>query len=89
MNAGGWTIQNGELREQLVKLSECDIMCISETHLLKMQALNIENYKWFGYNRQLLHKNAPKGSGGIGVFVNQDILQTFDVNVIDKSNEEF
>jgi hypothetical protein len=37
-----------------------------------------------GHNRQELHRNAPKGSGGVGIFVKNCLLELYDIKVIDR-----
>jgi len=43
--------------------------------LKKCDVLNINGYtcKWFGYNRQEIHKNAKRGSGGVGFLIKKNI----------------
>lgn len=45
--------------------------------------LEIENYKWIGSNRKEIHRNAPKGSGGVGLFVKHWINQEYTSEIID------
>ena len=48
----GWTEQNRELRERLIVSSNCDIFCVSETHLLYESVIYVEGYEYYGYNRK-------------------------------------
>lgn len=41
--------------------------------------------KWFGHNQLNVHRLAPKGSGGVWVFIKKDLLQENSCNVVDKS----
>ena len=50
-----------------------EIIGIAETHLKKCDVLSINGYKWFGNNRQELHKNAKRGSGGVGFLIKKNI----------------
>ena len=36
---------------------------------------------------QTLHTNAKRGSGGVGVFVRDDLVQIFEISVLDKTVE--
>ena len=83
----GWTEHNDELRKKFVALSNCDIFCVSETHLLEENTINVEGYIYYGHNRNGLHKNAPKGSGGVGIFVRNTLLNEYVINIADKSYE--
>ena len=42
------------------------------------------NYTWYGSNRTSQHVNAPKGSGGIGLFLNNKLLDVFHVTILNK-----
>ena len=41
----------------------------------------------FGNNRKLLHRNAKRGSVGVGFFVRNDLFLDFNVSVLDDNNE--
>jgi exonuclease III len=69
-----------------VKAIDCDIICISETHLVENQTIEVNGYKWYGHNRQGLHVRAPKGSGGVGILVRDCLFMNFDVNIVDKDH---
>ena len=71
----------------MIETSKCDVICLSETHLTGSNEITIEGFKWFGYNRQSVHLRAPKGSGGVGIFVKDTVLENFNVHVVDKCYE--
>ena len=62
-----------------------DIFCVTETHLTGKEVVSVDSYKWYGHNRVGLHRRAVKGSGGVGIFVKECLLDKFKVTVIDKS----
>ena len=62
-----------------------DILSVNETHLTRENTLSLSNYVWFGFNRKFTHVRAPKGSGGVGLFINERLLQIFNVEIISKS----
>ena len=39
----------------------------------------------FTHNRQITHINAPKGSGGVGIFVRNGIYEEYEISIVDKS----
>ena len=81
----GWTERNNDLREGLICNSKADIFCVCETHLSDDQVLVVPDYKWFGHNRLMKHKSAPKTHGGVGIFVKNRLLSEFSVQILDKS----
>ena len=64
-----------------------DVVAISESHLQGNETIDMEGYVWFGHNRQGTHIRAPKGSGGVGILVREELLQNFHVELVDKSYE--
>ena len=42
---------------------------------------------WLGHNRTKLHRQARRGSGGVGLLVSKDVIKFYDVEIIDKSTE--
>ena len=44
-----------------------------------------EGYTPFLNNRKERHREAPKPSGGVAILVRDDVLQKFDINIIDKA----
>ena len=68
----------------LLQHIDSDVICINETHLKATQVIELEGYHFYGYNRTSIHINAPKGSGGVGIFVRNTLYDTFDISTIDK-----
>ena len=63
---------------------QADIISVCETHLRGSDSVSLSGYIWFGHNRQELHRNAPKGSGGVGIFLKNCLLELYDIKVIDR-----
>ena len=80
----GWTASKSILRNQLIKNIKADIICLSETHLTGEQQLHVDDYTWIGWNRPLVHVNAPKGSGGFGILFKNELFNSFSINAVDK-----
>ena len=79
----GWNY-NGQtdnfiLRNTCISHLILEIICIAESHLMKDETLSVEEYQWFGQNRDSLHVNARKGSGGVGFLIRNDRLNHFNV----------
>ena len=85
INAGGWSTNNGELRKKLLKYIDSDIICINETHLQGDTTIDIEGFTFYGHNRHSTHIRAPKGSGGVDIFVRNDLFSHFNISILDKS----
>ena len=71
----------------MIQTCKPHIMCLSETHLAKGQEIYVENYVFFGKNRQSRHRLAPKTHGGVGILVRNDVLDDFSCVVHDRSIE--
>ena len=67
--------ENSDLRTAFISLSNSDILCVNETHLLRDTQLSVEGYRYFGHNRTGVHVNAKEGFGGVENYV---------VSVVDK-----
>ena len=48
----------------------------------------VEGYKWFGNNEKHRHKNAVRGSGGVGILVKDEVLKHCTVGILDTSVED-
>jgi len=47
----------------------------------------MNGYKWFGNNRQELHKNATPESGGVGFLIKNHLAETFEIGILSESIE--
>ena len=84
-NVNGWTEGNGDLRCNIISLTNIDVVMISETHLKDNDLISIPDFTWFGFNRRGIHKKARKASGGVGIFVRDSLFRHFNVNIVDQS----
>ncbi|CAG2236293.1 unnamed protein product [Mytilus edulis] len=66
---------------------DADIFSVCETHLKSTDNLQVDGYTWKGLNRHCIHRNAPKGSGGVGLLIKQWILNEYNCELIDGSFE--
>ena len=86
-NVNGWTISNQTLRQRLISSIASDVICLCETHLCDRDELFVEDYAWFGHNRQSRHVRSVRGSGGVGILIRNDLLTQFKVAIVDISME--
>ena len=89
-NVGGWAQYNDskEFLEGTVLSINSDIICITETFLKHDNKLDLNGYTWFGNNRQQLSEKAKRGSGGVGAFINNDVLKYYQCEILDDSYED-
>ena len=57
---------------------------MNETHLKANDQINIQGYRWIGFNREMKHIRAPKASGGVGFFIKNSFLNEFNVHIVDR-----
>ena len=86
-NLNGWTNDNKALKGDIIKLINSDVICLTETHLQGKQEISIENYSYFGLNRQSFHFKARKASGGVGICIKNSVLLKYQKSVISDSFE--
>ena len=90
-NVGGWNKRNdsanSSIREKSLLSLDLDIIGIAETHLQDSDILKLVGYVWLGHNRVNTHIKVKKGSGGVGIFINQTLLQIYNVTVINNGYE--
>ena len=68
--------------------SDCDIFCVVETFLKNKEILAIPGYKYFSHNRINIHKKAKRGSGGVGIFIRNELMKRFSVCTLDDTVED-
>ena len=83
----GWTKDNSDLRVSFIRAIDADVITVCETHLAENNVIEVDGYTWYGYNRTVIHRKAPKPSGGVGLLVRKGIFDQYDVVVVDRSYE--
>ncbi len=60
---------------------------MTETHLSdnNEESIKIQNYKWFPHSRLTKHVRAAINHGGVGLLVKENILNDFNLTILDKS----
>ena len=84
-NVNGWTRGNELIRTQILDKINANIICINETFLTGQNTISIDGYTWYEHNRPTKHVNARRGSGGVGLFVRNELFNHFKVEIKDKS----
>ena len=67
----------------IVENIDTDIFSICETHLRNDDKIEVDGYQWIGLNRKVIHRNAPKGSGGVGLLIKTGILVDYRFEIVD------
>ena len=78
LNVNGWNKSNHNLREELIKFGNPDVMCVTETHLKNDETLSIDGFDFYGSNRKT-EQSPLKGSGGIGIFTRKTLSNVFAI----------
>ena len=79
---------NKHFREQLLLNSDCDIFCIVETFLKNKDTLYVPGFKYYAHNRVNINRRAKRGSGGVGVFIRNELFDMFSVSVLNDTVED-
>ena len=91
LNVGGWSqreADNKHFREQLLLNSDCDIFCVVETFLKNKDTLYVPGFKYYAHNRVNINRRAKRSSGGVGIFIRNELLDLFSVCVLDDTVED-
>ena len=82
----GWSLLEGDnksFRLNVLKSLDLDILCVCETFLRNTESINIEGYTCFNNNRASQNGNSRRGSGGVAVLIKTELLNVFNVEVLD------
>ena len=82
----GWYRSKSKL--EIIVNSDADIICLAETHLQRDESITLEGYTWFGHNRLQIHRNAIRGSGGVGILIKNSIFESYSVAVVNQDYED-
>ena len=63
-NVNSWTVNNCEIREQILAYVKPDIVFVLETKLRDDEKIKMSGFTWYGVNRKSQLKTAKCGSGG-------------------------
>ena len=77
LNVNCWSEGNGKLRENIVTANSAEIICVTETHLKPGEEIKVPYYTFWGANRKPMNPRAPRGSGGIGILVKNELMNKF------------
>ena len=64
-------------KKRVISILNLDILILVETHCLKDDIIDIENYKVIQFNRQNVARNAIRGSGGVAILISNNIIKKF------------
>ncbi len=82
-NLNGWGRDKHESLVNIFLFYDPDLIAVNETWFLKDRPdYNVPNYTFYLNNRKEVHKNARKGSGGVGILIHDRVLQQFKVTEV-------
>ena len=97
-NMQGWTnsdkgeigrsVRPNDIRAKVIAVLQPDILAITETWLQGNESVKVDNYRWIGNNQKQCHSRAMRGSGGVGLLVNNKVFTKYNVQVLDESRED-
>lgn len=76
INLNSWTRTNAGLKGKICLYGDPDVICVSETHLAQDEAIDLDGYRWYGFNRP--HSNGTK-SGGVGILVRNELYHEYRI----------
>lgn len=82
-NLNGWYENKSDgklLRKEIIENIDFDIFGLCETHLKDNSEISLPGYTWFGQNRQKLSSRAVRGSGGVGILLNNELVTEYDAS---------
>ena len=82
-NVNSWTDTNSVLRKSILVHVKPDIVFLVETKLKGNNVINFKGYTWYGLNRKKQLRSAKCGSGGVGIFIRDGILQEWSFLEVD------
>ena len=81
-NINGWAAGKENLFNQIFKIEDPDVICLTETHLNSTDNLYVPNYILFENRRKTKNVNAKKFHGGVAILVKTDFrIQIVNSNI--------
>ena len=97
-NVGGWGKKDGsdwnrmedvlDMRAKVVDLYRPDVIAVVETLLRGEEVVEVDGYRWVGRNRRGLHRKAVRGSGGVGLLIKEEVLESYTIEILESDVED-
>ncbi|CAG2234439.1 unnamed protein product [Mytilus edulis] len=87
----GWSARqndNSNFRCHVVNALNFDILCLCETFLRESDKIHVEGYTCFQRNRDKVHVNSKRGSGGVAALVKNDLLKYYNVEILNSEVQD-
>ena len=91
-NVGGWGKKDGsdwnrmedvlDMRAKVVDIYRPDVIAVVETWLRGEEVIEVDGYRWVGRNRRGLHRKAVRGSGGVGLLIKEEVLESYTIEIL-------
>ena len=89
-NVQGWSncdkgavergVRTNDIRAQAISVLQPDVFAMTETWLQNDESVKVD--KWVGNNRKQTHQRALRGSGGVGLLINNSLTTKYDIQVL-------
>ncbi|CAC5399360.1 unnamed protein product [Mytilus coruscus] len=73
--------------KEIGKEKDYKMVALTETFLREHESLEVPGYKFYRNNRKRIHKNAVRGSGGVGVLIKREIVDSYSCEIINSDFE--
>ena len=76
-----------DMRAKVVDLYRPDVIAVVETWLRGEEMIEVDGYRWVGWNRRGLHRKAVRGSGGVGLLIKEEVLESYTIEILESDVE--
>ena len=77
-----------DMRAKVVDLYRPDVIAVVETWLRGEEVIEVDGYRWVGRNRRGLHRKAVRGSGGVGLLIKEEVLESYTIEILESDVED-
>ena len=77
-----------DCRYKVAEYYQADIIIITESWLKGKDVAELTGYVWWGRNRASVDHRAMRGSGGVGIFIKEELVDLLEIGVLDDSMED-
>ena len=72
----------------MIYIGHADVIAVVETWLRGVEVIEVDGYRWVGWNRRGLHRKAVRGSGGVGLLIKEEVLESYTIEIFESDVED-